>query len=366
LYQLTNIERLINVNLGKSVFPIEELQKETSLIIQDLDNILRAQENPSRFTQLHQHKLLALMNKVVHQTKDDSLKEDIYYCLKELLDELESHSPSCLNIKAKVPSWYTTYQYSDDDIDFISDNLTKMELDHGYWTILMRPLYDLIASKVNPGQFTNRQISYLEAFNHGMKSLFISHEADLLEKTAHLLVSLNFNDERYLDFRKKELTAEIEGISDTREKMIVLHWYLSEINSIPVKANISFDDTLPSLKESLMTWLRDKIFFLEERRKLITADAVPADLLQIQHVRINVNASVDQFGCLLGMAFEKGVITNDNKKEAAAFFAHFFTTSKQGKISASSLLRKMYAPNGSVEKSVRKGLDELSKFKERE
>jgi hypothetical protein len=369
MYQLSAIERLLDVALRKphgtydEFAPvILELKLETDRIMQELKQILCTKTEREDFIQRHQLELLLMMESVAVHVPEEELQtirqfspvfklsdgyKAIYNCLEELLIFIESHFGAFLSINYHIPSSYLikAKQAFKTDLKFIEDRLPE---------ILMDPFCNFLSTK----KITYRQLGYLKEMKDALMAFYIEDKTDNLW---YLMVSLNYNYDKYYDFVTASIESEIEGMP-TYQQLDHLHYLQKRLNQQPVKAGCVFIPSEPSLKELLQIWLTSEIAYLSRPVSPEKQTLIPADLLKWLNFKLYIDGSVHELGYVIGLLLEKEIITNKNKTQVADFFAHFVSTTKQDTLAKGSLRRKLYNGSSAIAESVREGMRNLVKF----
>jgi hypothetical protein len=108
-----------------------------------------------------------------------------------------------------------------------------------------------------------------------------------------------------------------------------------------------------SVKELLIEWINEEIFFLE---KIIQLEKLPksnSDLIDIKEFKLITDLSVPQLGFLIRIFIDSGLIKNKNLRAVTKFFAQFTKTKGSSNLSSGSLSNKFYDQSGNVEEVVK-------------
>jgi len=219
----------------------------------------------------------------------------------------------------------------------------------------------LLAKVLNPSDtFTQyagnvpvsyRTLEYMRTFNDSMLRTLLradSGQANLYIED--LVVYLNFNSERLLEYFAGVITNSLQSSDDPREKTLTIKTWQKRLRQTVEKPEMAFNPAMPSLREQVLMWLEEECLFLEANTGLsATAQGAHSKLL----FKVNTIFSVDQLGLILRLLMVCKIITNKNKKQVMEFFASHFTTIQQPNVSAGSLRTNSYRIEAGTYTSVR-------------
>lgn len=191
---------------------------------------------------------------------------------------------------------------------------------------VIETVYAEFAAAQERGKTSYYRAFYLLALVKSLKKLMPATEITVLRT----LIAFNFNSPAFIEYRTLTLLENTETLA----------FAMKEINQINVMPGLALNPLLPSAKEQLSTWLSQEIGYLEN------ASAMPAK-------KIMTTLSVPQFGNMLKLFTDLGVIVHPNKTELLEAFASLFRTETVENISPGSLRNHFYNEDASVSRSVR-------------
>jgi hypothetical protein len=202
---------------------------------------------------------------------------------------------------------------------------------------VIETVYADFAAAKERGKTSYYRVFYLLALIKNLQKLTPATDAAIVRT----LIAFNFNSPAFIEYRTPQLLENTETLALA----------LKEINQVNVMPGLALNPLLPSAKEQLSAWLSQEIGYLEN------ASTAPAK-------KITTTLSVPQFGNMLKLFTDLGVIVHPNKTELLETFASLFRTETVENISPGSLRNHFYNEDASVSRSVRDLLlDALKKLK---
>jgi hypothetical protein len=172
------------------------------------------------------------------------------------------------------------------------------------------------------------------------------------QKMNELLIYLNFNDKSYFSNAISLIKQELEKISTPKMKLGKLNELKNNYEQLAVKTGASYRPGEPSLKQQLSEWIVRQIEDVRDVNAAVKSNG--------SHYNLFLPLSIDELGCFLYLLCEAEIIEEDvNRTEFAEVLSSHISTKEKEKISAASLLNKMYKPKPRVLLSVRKKLEKL-------
>ena len=247
-----------------------------------------------------------------------------------------------VNLGASEPEFRSNQPISDFQLKSIKPQLNRQytslqkhldafAVDQGLRNLFLKGLFKFIRKK----QLTSRDTSYFQTLAN---ALFQSNQLDT-EKLKDILCVYDFNLPEFFTYMVsswQNSLLDIPGLLDQLEKIVVVRDSLQNIRG----------DKSYRLLISEASLLTDLKCFLEEKGQVIK------QLLQLRRIvlkdnelsksskRLQVNLPVAQFGLLIRLLVEKGLLRKENMGEMFTFFAANFYTPQTAFISAESLQKK--------------------------
>lgn len=161
-----------------------------------------------------------------------------------------------------------------------------------------------------------------------------------------LLISLKFNDERFLQLVMKKLKESISLVESEDEKFKLLKELYKDISQI-LEYNLKplHPDQITA-KEIILDWLSQEIYFNESC--IPKKENAPAT----SSAKINTSLSVPVLALYIRLLKEEGIITNNNHSELFRVVSSTFTTGRNADVAHSHLHSKFYAIEESARRKV--------------
>lgn len=145
------------------------------------------------------------------------------------------------------------------------------------------------------------------------------------------------------------------------EKVEQLAYFLKKFSQQQPLPDLSFDPAYPPITAQMVNWLSNEMEYLKTRRQLRSALSVNDDGLSSEF-KLDFSISVSQLACLFRIFVETGVIQNRNASELARFLSKFAKTKKSEAISYDSFRIKFYNVESGTKDAVRKMLQILLQY----
>lgn len=223
---------------------------------------------------------------------------------------------------------------------------------------LVESIYAVLELLLQPGpvELSFRQLKYL-------KNLVLSlskWSADLFKESQlppliETLIAVRFNDERFLFHVFKAFKDTLADIDSEEEQLTVLKDYYKRISQIVETGDAPFFSERPAPKETVLDWLSQEIYFLENRYP--KKENVPGTL---SSPKINTSLSVPVLALYVRLLKEAGIITNTNYQELFRAVSATFTTHRKADVAHSHLHSKFYAIEESARRKVFDQLMEMA------
>ena len=198
-----------------------------------------------------------------------------------------------------------------------------------------------------------------ENFFQVMDTFFTEHQKPILKDDLVLvLMRVNFNRHGMSIFLINIFRKALDDYSSKKEKLDVLHKYLSMLHQIEVRPLVFYHPKVLSLKKQCIEWL------IHEKKLLLHGinDQVPlqAEIKEIEQksTRLLLNLTVSDVSLILRLIDESKILAI---KKAYLFkiFAPNFRTKRSGELSAESLWNNSYNIPDRTRKKIKTLLKEM-------
>lgn len=360
-HPLEVIERLIDVELRQQShmdpgFVILKLKMELNKTLWHPLNLVAREKDETKLekhVQLYQRSLLRLMDIVVsylpqegHQqlTQFNTVPEhtDAYKAvigfLQTYLKAMQREFGRHMKIDYPVPAFYMGI-YEEDiktNLRLIRDKLSDAHIDAGYWTILRRPLNDLLSASNSPMSYM--QLVYLKELYEELIKLLSKDNNILLEELQYLLIYMNFNDKRYISYVTGLITKETDVLFSIREKLLRLFYWEKTANHMYTQTGVSYMPSEPSLQEQLLGWITEKIRLVKRTPPSLTLLDLHPETAEWIRTAANMRMSVNQLNQFIEIVMEKEFY-KANKEEVEYLFSEFCLTVPEDNPAVNNVLR---------------------------
>jgi hypothetical protein len=204
-------------------------------------------------------------------------------------------------------------------------------------------------------------MAYLDDFIRELVTVRASNkEHSLMIRLMDVLIAFNFNALPVLHYLLSVVIEDLEKFEPVKDKIERLHYWLKQVNQVPVSPNLSFYDDREPVKHFLNNWLCEETRYYE-KSLLIFSSNYPVGVPGIidPGFKIETDLSVTQIACFVRLFMDCGVFKNTNVREILTFLAEHIRSKRQENISAESLRLKYYNIEESTRGEVRKVLSQM-------
>jgi hypothetical protein len=317
-----------------------------------------------RYIQIHQQELIRLTDLLASRVKklnpeSESDFTDLYQfagsMLEGLLEFIERHFTKYFDQDTKAPESYIILAGSDVVKGFgdLQDQLKQLEADSYLIELALHPLKKFIEN-IPSGQISYRKIIYVKEVHKELSRVIQAGKRndEVNEDVRLVLLYLNFNTIKYFRYYTNYVNALLREIDSASGRIEKLSYLLKTINQTQVKPEVGYNRAIRTLKDQLVDWISEEIFYLEKmyqinEKNLSVAGALTDDF------KLRTEMSVSQLAYLLKVFIETKIIHNKNVSELIRFFSRFFQTKRLENISYESFRVRYYNTEDSTKRSVR-------------
>lgn len=155
----------------------------------------------------------------------------------------------------------------------------------------------------------------------------------------NLLYQYDFNTPAFFSYSVECCTAQLADTSSLHTQLEILIGLEDRINGLPARTSLKWMPEDASIRKQLRTFYKEKKTYIQQRIDLRRAEIRDMELAE-EVDRAQVNLPVAQFGLLIRLMIEKGIMPKDDVGKTFAHYARHFRTPKTPFISAESLQKK--------------------------
>lgn len=192
--------------------------------------------------------------------------------LNQFLSFIEIHYSRYFNLEEKVPDTYCFVMQEEfaEEIKHVKKFMEDRATDPLIIQLAIAPITEFITGKNTV--YSYRQTMYLKDLLRELRSFgqFL-HEQHTYPAPAELLIYMNFNSVRFINYLSTLILASIEqqAIGD---KLTALNYHLKEISQKHTRMGVALHTDHPSVKEQMQHFLNEEIRFLEKQSAGIVSD----------------------------------------------------------------------------------------------
>lgn len=345
---------------------LKELDNECNKIKKAFRNQVTSFENDElikRYFHFHQESLIDLINSI-HQRASPSkaavYTDSIIFRLAALLEYLEEHFPEYFDVDMKMPTASRPLVRAELDslIRLITVKFGSPNFDFGLIELLKRSIEDSCLK--NDCDVSFRQYYYFKFFASSLRNCNVTEASDSMDLIA-LLMHANFNEERFYQYFIRYIGWSVNKAQSIGDKIDQLAFYLKFANQETSASKLAFDHQRLPINLQIADWIAQEIQYLKSKQQLAQNSLTPEDAIPTDF-KLNFDLSVQGLAYLVRALTETGVLQNKNTSELIRFLVKYVKTKKSEAISYESLRIKYYSVESGTKDAVKKTLQALLNF----
>jgi hypothetical protein len=308
----------------------------------------------------HQEALTGLIDKTDESEKCRAavLLAAIRKLLVDLLDTFRDQFPEFFNYDARIPGCLAESTISEltQSADFLSAKFSATAID----PVLLDVTLDSFKALE---MVSYRKVDYLRRLHQHLFGLDISvNDPNLLRQDlCKVLINCNYNTVKFFDYYTRSVKKSLINCETLSDRIDLVSWFLKECNQEQCLQKISFDPQLPPIHVQLGEWLTQELEYYREKQQLLSSVGLREDGLN-KDFKLNFDLSVSQLAYLLKALIETGVLRNKNTSQLIRFLVKFVKTKKSESVSYDSFRMKFYNPESGTKDAVKKTLQSLLQY----
>lgn len=307
--ELTKLKRIIT----KEVFQL----REEYLIEQYIHHTQKL---------LIEHADLIFLQTDFKQVNDDHTALN---AIEQMLAYLEHYYKKYYCLKQLLPLWLKQKHHQ-----LFKEKLKTLKLteENTLFQLVMHPLRTFVYYK---NEISYHQLYYYQKLLKVVGECIKNKIDDQELKTRMILI--NYNCFSFFQYMINEISCKTGATDSLQEKINILIWYQKWVKQQPYSTDAYCTNEKP-IKELLADWIKEEIYFVEQN-----CEWAKMYHQQLTHTIIHWDLSVAELAFLLRIFTDIKLITNENVRAVANFFAQTSRTKAGAPISASSLHKKIYS-----------------------
>ncbi len=327
---------------------IEQASIVQQLMLQYIHQV-PSQKKAQKYVQHHQQTLLTYASQIMQHLEDTDLQmytffgnyslsdvfKHIFLSLQELSSFIEQQFSQYLNLTSSVPFHHRVQIASN-----ISGQLTTVQkaLEQSDIDQTLQGILSVFFAKIKALPHEKASYLQLQRYQQLLQGLEKIVNEDYLseEKLVHVLLSLNYNSDGFVEWFINRLKIKLEVKETTEEKLEILYYYQKSCKQSLVQRNISFQSENLNFDHRILGWIKEEIAYLEKKPSLTTPDLAPIE------EKIKTTLSVAQLALLVRLFREVEIFPEQNQNNIFRRLSAILSSTNQEAISDVSLRGKFY------------------------
>jgi hypothetical protein len=314
-----------------------------------------------RYFHFHQESLIDLINSIqdnAHPCRAEFLELSILPRLSALLSYLEEHFPEYFDLDMKMP--VSTHNHVKEEARLFTEMLTnKFQL-----TNIDIGLVELLKNSVDR-TMRDQPISFRQYYYFRFLRITISDtNSSIASETIDvvtLLLHCNFNEDAFYQYMLKYINWSVNKAETIGDKIDQLAFYLKFANQEVSASRFAYNHLNVPINIQIADWITQEMQYLKHKQQLApytvnAEDAIATDF------KLNFDLSVSILAYLFRTFTETGVIQNKNTSELIRFLTKYVKTKRSETISYESFRIKYYSVESGTKDAVKKMLQSVLNF----
>ncbi len=223
---------------------------------------------------------------------------------------------------------------------------------------MIRDYWEPVATGMDE-QLTFHREQYFDALYHALALRLYS--GCTVSEIVELLLQMNYNDTRFMDYCRMKLVASLADIDELRDKLHFLAERIKQLKQLPLQKLNAFNPANPGIVVYCRHWMEEEYRFLQERQKREVGKVQPENQHQSE-LKLQTRMTVAQLGIMLQLIYESGAMKIKNKTTYINFFARHLITRDKDSISEKNLRNSYYNIDFKAKEEVKDLLYEMLKI----
>ena len=372
-YTLEWMDTLITVTLNPAKSKLSSIQEEDILnfriqikterdkVMSTIKSLVFSVESETKIAfgikQFHST-LIALLDQAMRNkicnSKYPELKQilnELIRCISELLAFIEGRFIDFLNINGNVPTAYLNIIKKGllKRIEAISERVhIDFQLQPSF-EIMIQSLVNFLNYSPEEHSFTFQEVKYIKELCKEFDHIEITENTKVFSQIDELLISLNFNDVRYIENLTERLSHIISNQEKTEDRIESLLYYFKLFKQLHKKQSVVFNSKYANLNDEICNWFFQEISYLKKKMRL---SVIPLqDHTELTKSKANPEKpkqkvmcmlSTDQTGLILRATDELRILVSKSMNEVFKTIVPHLSTPYKEDLSYDGMRSKSY------------------------
>ncbi len=189
----------------------------------------------------------------------------------------------------------------------------------------------------------------------------IDDPAFLMQDFCRALINSNFNTNEFYEYYLTLVNKSLSKCETLSDRIDQLAYFYKVCNQMHCDSHLKFNADAPSIQTQLLEWITQELDYLKQKRQLQIAPLSKVEGI-IDDFKLNFDLSVSHLAYLFKSFTETGVIQNKNTSELIRFLTKFVKTKKSEAVSYESFRIKYYNAESGTKDAVKKTLQSLINY----
>ena len=302
--------------------------------------------------------LIALLDQAIRNkncnSKYPKLKQiinELIRCISELLAFIEGRFINFLNINGNVPTAYFNIIKKEliKRIEAIRDRLNSNFQLQPAFEIMIQSLVNFLNYSPEEHSFSFQEVKYIKELCKEFDHIEITENTKVFSQIDELLISLNFNDVRYIENLTERLSHIISSQEKTEDRIESLLYYFKLFKQLHKKQSVVFNSKYANLNDEICNWFFQEISYLKKKMRL---SVIPLqDHTELTKSKANPEKpkqkvmcmlSTDQTGLILRATDELRILVSKSMNEVFKTIVPHLSTPYKEDLSYDGMRSKSY------------------------
>lgn len=318
--------------------------------IRKVINSLLKENRKCAYLQLQQEGITRMMDAVIHyllpldiqsvysESKSNSIEQlykSLYVELEIMLHLLKNDFPKYFGYDGKLPDG--TRWRMEPSMKAVPEAVRKKlkrKVSQAFLELICEPFEHFYLTDT---VYSYRELAYLNELQVFLLAIIEQPLEKVEERITERLLYLNFNSVLFFNYYILRMSDEAGSKKTVSERVEYFSWQIKVINQTLVKSNVVYLRHLPPIRDQLVFWIAEDLYYLDKKHQLSLALPVNREVEKDKLKKVHVQLTVSDLALGARLLLDTDVIVNINYTELMKMVARGFRTNRQANISQQAI-----------------------------
>ncbi len=281
----------------------------------------------------------------------ENLYKEIWLELDLLLQQLKNDYAKHFDFNAKIADGckWKNEAIIRDALAVIKKSLSK-KVSSSLLELLCEPFEHFL--KLD-NECSYRELAYLQELQVFLLAISEQAPDNIKNLITDRLLYLNFNSVLFFNYSILNMSDEAARKKTVTERVEYFSWQIKVINQTPVQPNIVYLRHLPPIRDQLVFWIVEDLYYLDKKHQLSLALPVNRETEKDKLKKVHVQLTVSDLALGARLLLDTDIIVDMNYTELMKIVAKGFRTNRQASISQQAIYNVGFEPSVTSKEKVK-------------